>query len=196
MARKVEKEVHSVLTSVCGPGFETPGWLKRPGRIECRDQWQVIQNIYRALTGRELPDTMPPREWRKVDGVFRGPTGQYFIFELDEKQHFNQFRATTLSLYHRDTLLAFSRELWIKQCSLKRKLEGGGFSKPKPPLFPDANGRHQQRAYRDALTDLLPPQYDFAPTFRLADFEVSDWICAPDAEDRMAKLLAARLDRS
>ena len=195
MAREVEKAAHSVLTRVCGPGIETPGWLKRPGRIECRGQWQVIQNIYRALTGREPPDTMPPRERRTVDGVFRGPTGQLFIFELDEKQHFNHFRATTLSLYHPATPLAFSRDLWIKQCALKTKLEGGGFSRPKPPLFPDANGRHQQRAYRDALTDLLPSEYNFAPTLRLADFEVSDWICAPDAEDRMAMLLPARLDR-
>ena len=136
---------------------------------------------------------MPSRERRTVDGVLRGPDGRFFVFELDEKQHFNEFRRTTLTLYPETTPLAFSRELWIKQCALKRRLEGGGFARPRPPLFPGANGRHRQRAYRDALTDLLPPEYDFAPTFRLADFEIPDWIFGPDIEDHMSELLAGRL---
>lgn len=156
MAREAEKAAHALLTRICGPEIETPGWLKRSGRIECRNQWPLVEDIYRALTGRELPDIMPSRERRTVDGVFRGPDGRLFIFELDEKQHFNEFRKTTLTLYPEMAPLAFSRELWIKHCALKRKLEGGGFARPRPPLFPGANGRHRQRAYRDALTDLLP----------------------------------------
>ncbi len=192
MARETERAAHAVLTGICGPAIETPGWLRRPGRNECHSQWPLVQDIYRALTGRELPDTMPSRERRTVDGVFRGPDGRLFIFELDEKQHFNEFRATTLSLYPGTMPLAFSRDLWIKQCALKRKLEGGGFAKPRPPLFPGPNGRHRQRAYRDALTDLLPPAYDFAPTLRLADFEIRDWIFEPGAVDCLTALLAER----
>ena len=193
MARETEKAAHALLTRICGPGIETPGWLKRPGHVECRNQWPLIQEIYRALTGMELPDTMPSRERRTVDGVFRGSDGRPFIFELDEKQHFNEFRKTTLSLYPGTMPLAFSRELWIKQCNLKRRLEGGGFAKPRPPLFPGTNGRHRQRAFRDALTDLLPPEYDFAPPLRLADFEIRDWLFESDAEDRMTALLTERL---
>ena len=193
MARETEKAAHAALTRICGPEIGTPAWLKRPSRIECRSQWPLVQDIYRALTGRELPDTMPPRERRTVDGVFRGPDGRFFIFELDEKQHFNAFRATTLSLYPGTMPLTFSRVLWIERCVRKRKLESGGFARPKPPLFPGENGRHRQRAFRDALTDILPSEYDFAPTLRLADFEIVDWIIGPDAVDRMAVLLAERL---
>lgn len=74
----------------------------RPGRIECWSQWSLVQEIYRALTGYQLPGTMPPREWRRVDGAFRGTVGQAFIFELDEKQHYNEFRATTIGLYPKE----------------------------------------------------------------------------------------------
>ena len=196
MAREAEKAAHAVLTGVCGAEIETPGWLKRPGRLECRSQWPLVQNIYSALTGRELPDTMPPRERRTADGIFRAPDGRLFIFELDERQHFNEFRATTLSLYPRTMPLAFSPDHWFERCAQKRKLEGGSFAKPRPPLFPGTNGRHRQRAYRDALTDLLPSEYGFAPTLRLADFEILDWIFGPDATDRMTGLLAERLVRT
>ena len=72
MTRKIEKAAHVVLTDICGPEIGTPAWLMRPGRIECRSKWPLVREIYRALTECELPDTMPPREWRRVDGVFRG----------------------------------------------------------------------------------------------------------------------------
>ena len=193
MAQKIEKATHEDLTSICGPEFKTPNWLTRPGRLECRDQWPLVQEIYRALTGRQLPDSMPRRERRKVDGVFREPSGQKFIFELDEKQHFNEFRETTIGLYPESLQLGFSRDRWTEQCQKKKKLEGGGFAKPKPPLFPDENGRHRQRAFRDALTDILPLEFGFAPTIRLADFEVRDWMFGPDAVDHMGVLLAERL---
>lgn len=136
---------------------------------------------------------MPPREWRRVDGVFQGPSGRPFIFELDEKQHFNEFRAATLRLYPESIRLGFSKNSWIERCAQKRKLEGGGFAKPKPPLFPNENGRHQQRAFRDALADILPQEHGYAPTLRLADSEVRDWISEPGAVDRMAQLVADRL---
>ena len=193
MTRKIEKAAHVVLTDICGPAIGTPAWLMRPGRIECRSKWPLVREIYRALTECELPDTMPSREWRRVDGVFRGSGGQPFVFELDEKQHFNQFRSTTIDLYPEGIRLGFSRDLWIEQCLLKTKLEGGSFARPKPPLFPGANGRHRQRAFRDALTDILPAQHGFAPTLRLGDFEIRDWLFDADAADHMAALLTDRL---
>jgi len=53
----------------------------------------------------------------------------------------------------------------------KSRLEGGGFAKPRPPLFPGVNGRHRQRAYRDVLADLLPPLHGFLPRARIGYFE-------------------------
>ncbi len=193
MPRELEKAAHMILVDICGHPIPTPTWLLRPGRIECRGQWSLVCDIYNALTGLVLPDIMPPRESRRVDGVFYFE-GRSFIFELDEKQHFNEFRAKTLRLYPQDLRLAFSSDQWIGHCLKKGKLEGGGFAKPKPPLLPGANGRHRQRAFRDALADVLPSEYGFAPTLRLADFEVRDWIFGFDAADRMSKLLADRLN--
>lgn len=93
-----------------------------------------------------------------------------------------------------DTIrLGFSKDSWIDRCLQKRKLEGDGFKMPRPPLFPNENGRHQQRAFRDALADILPQEHGFAPTLRLADSEVRDWISEPGAVGRMAQLVADRL---
>ncbi len=196
MARKTEKLAYAILTQVCGPEIGTPAWLHRPGRHECLRQWSLVQEIYQALTGCLLPDTMPPRERRKVDGIFHGPSGRPFIFELDEKQHFKEFRAATLRLYPDTVLLGFSRDRWIERCMQKSSLEGGGFAKPRPPLFPGENGRHRQRAFRDALADVLPQEHGFAPTLRLADSEVRGWISEPGSADRMARLVADRLEEA
>ena len=165
----------------------------RPGQKECGSHWSLIQEIYHELTGGKLPDKMPSRERRKVDGVFQTTNNLCFIFELDEKQHFNAYRSVTLSLYPLNLLVGFSIDLWVKTCNNKSKLEGGGFAKPKPPLFPGENGRHRQRAFRDSLTDILPSEYGFLPTLRLADFEIRDWIYKPDAQDRMENLVRTRL---
>lgn len=69
----------------------------------------------------------------------------------------------------------------------------GGFGKPKPPLFPREGGRHRQRAFRDALCDILPPKHGFLPTLRIADFEVQEWLQTPNAPERMRALLDERL---
>ena len=192
MAREIEKAVHRVLTTIYGEDKGTPDWLKRPGRIECGSYLSLIQEIYHELTGGELSDEMPLREWRKVDGMFQ-TKGGLFIFELDEKQHFNAYRSKTLSLYPKNLLVGFSIDLWVKICNKKSKLEGGGFAKPRPPLFPGENGRHRQRAFRDSLTDILPSEYGLLPTLRIADFEIRDWIHESKAQDRMEKLVESRL---
>ena len=54
--------------------------------------------------------------------------------EFDEVQHFNRYRALTLRSYPSSARLAFPKRAWIEHCEVKRKLEGGGFGKPKPPL--------------------------------------------------------------
>lgn len=72
------------------------------------------------------------------------------------------------------------------------KLRGGGFGRPCPPLFTELGGRHSQCAFRDALADLMPKLYGWAPTLRIGDFEVTAWLHDDDAESRMAVLLGAK----
>lgn len=170
-----------------------PEWLLRPGRAECKRRWPLVQRLYTELTGLELPETMPPRERRQLDAILvrRGQPPR--VLEVDESQHFNEFRSQTLRAYPPSVKLAFPKQAWIAQGEAKRRLEGGGWGKPKPPLFPGEGGRHRQRAFRDALADVLPLAYGWAPTLRVGDFEVAGWLWAPDAERRMRALLVQRL---
>ena len=186
---KVLQLVHGVLGGVVEP---TPSWLLRPGIPECGDSWSLINRIYHNLTSMILPETMPIHERRRVDCVLKVDSSAPRIIEVDEKQHFNHYRARTLRLYS-DAPLAFDPEVWIKHSEARKRLETGGFGKPKPPLFPDDGGRHRQRAFRDALCDIVPLSHGFAPTLRIAYFEVLDWLTSSDAAKRMKDLLDRKL---
>jgi hypothetical protein len=43
------------------------------------------------------------------------------------------------------------------------------------------------------LADLMPLEHHYAPTLRIADFEVAPWICTREADPRMRQLLDERL---
>lgn len=190
MARELERAVIELVVRILGARIiPTPNWLIRPGREECGERWPLAQAIYRELTGLELPEVMRPVERREVDAVLAIDGQPARILEVDERQHFNEFRAQTLRHYVGSVPLAFDAAVWIERSDQKRRLEGGGFAKPKPPLFPGENGRHRQRAFRDALADILPPEHGLAPTLRIGDFEVKDWIFGSDSEGRMQGLL-------
>lgn len=195
MARELEQAVIARVREILGGVFVAlPGWLVRPGKVECGQQWPLVQELYADLTdGLVLPEVMRPVERRALDAILQQPGEPPRVLEVDETQHFNAYRARTLSLYANDVPLAFPADLWIERSKQKTKLEGGGFGKPKPPLFPGEGGRHRQRAFRDALCDILPPEYGFLPTLRIADFEVAAWLCMPDANARIKELLDHRL---
>jgi hypothetical protein len=194
MVRELERLVIGLVRDVYG-GRElaTPGWLQRPGRAETGRRWRVLQRIYHERTAMELPEVMPLRERRTVDCVLQRRGEAPRIVEFDEEQHFNRYRALTIRSYPRAAAAAFDRRAWLHACEAKRRLEGGGFGVPKPPLFPHDDGRHRQRAYRDALADLLPAAHGWLPTLRVADFEVVAWVYGRGARRRMEQLLAERL---
>lgn len=152
----------------------------------------LIRKIYNSLTEKDLPNEMPLRERRRVDCVLRMPNSARRIIEVDESQHFNHYRARTLGFYPADVRIAFDRNVWIGHSEAKKKLEGGGFARPRPPLFPGEGGRHRQRAFRDALADIVPQEHGFEPTIRIAYFEVEQWLNTNDAPKRMKELLGTR----
>lgn len=172
----------------------TPEWLVRPGRVECGPEWRRVRLIYRRLSGGlELPDIMAPRESRVVDGILGGRGLPWRIFEFDESQHFNVFRAVTLGLYPNDVELGYPKRVWAEASRRGQASQGGGFARPTP-LFRMAGGRHRQRAFRDTLADLLPRHHNWAPTFRIADFEVTPWIWERGAATRLARLIEERVE--
>jgi hypothetical protein len=182
--------VHSVYG---GKLLPTPEWLMRPGPAECGRRWPTAQAIYRELTGLDLPEMMPPRERRTVDAVLQKRGQPPRIVEFDETQHFNQYRAATLRRYPRTVTVAFPKQAWIERSLAKRRLEGAGFGRPRPPLFPGEGGRHRQRAFRDVLADIVPLSHGWLPTLRIADFEVEGWISGPKARRQIRALLADRV---
>ena len=195
MALELQNRVVEIVGDIYGGSIDDsmPEWLMRPGRRECARRWLLVKRIYSELTGMGLPDDMPLRERRQVDAILVKRSQPPRILEVDEVQHFNAFRAATLRAYPRSVRLAFPRAAWIAHSEEKKRLEGGGFGKPRPPLFPGEGGRHRQRAFRDSLADILPPAHGWAPTLRIGDFEVEDWIFGPRARSKMRALLAGRL---
>lgn len=195
MAGELERAIVALVQEILGAEcVAMPAWLLRPGKVECGKRWLLVQAIYADLTGgMVLPEVMRTVERRQVDCVLqrRGETPR--ILEVDETQHFNHYRAATLGFYANELPLAFPAAVWVERSEEKTRLEGGGFGKPKPPLFPGDGGRHRQRAFRDALCDILPPEHGYLPTLRIADFEVAAWLHAPGATKRMTALLDGRL---
>jgi len=188
----VQNRVLDLLDQVTGRPVvrETiPLWLVRPGRAEAGPLWEPVQKIYAGLTGMILPDVMRPVERRKVDGVFTDADGLSRVVEVDEDQHFSAHRAATFEHYPADAPVAFDPDQWKERSLSGIKLRGGGYARPCPPLFPEPGGRHLQRAYRDALSDLIPPVHGWAPTLRIGEFEVAGWLEAPDAVHQMRRLL-------
>lgn len=195
MALQVQRAVLSLVADCVDGSLHlsgvTPPWLKRPGPVECGARWSSVTAIYRRLTGAELPEEMPPRERRTVDAVLEMAHG-LCIVEVDESQHFTPSRALTLEMYPSDVLTSFDRGMWHERSLGGRRPPGGGFARPCPPLFPDPGGRHLQRAFRDALADLLPAEHGWRPTLRIADWEVAGWLASHEAVERMGGLLAAK----
>lgn len=195
MAKQLQNRVLALIEQTLATALTrevSPAWLNRPGRLECGATWDTVQSLYTDLTGQVLPDVMPPRERRSIDAVLTGADGVLRIVEVDEVQHFTPPRARTLALYPTDSATAFDEDTWASRSAAATKLRGGGWGRPCPPLFPKPGGRHLQRAFRDALADLLPRHHGWAPTLRIGDFEVQDWLHADDAADRMSALLSAK----
>jgi len=136
---------------------------------------------------------MPLRESRTVDGLIGGRGRVWQLVEVDESQHFNAYRSMTLRMYPKDLAVGFPTKTWIAAGGDRIPTAGGGWGAPKPPLFPMAGGRHRQRAFRDALADLLPELYGFGPTILIADLEVEPWIWHRGAAKRLRSLMDERL---
>jgi very-short-patch-repair endonuclease len=82
------------------------------------------------------------------------------IIEFDERQHFTLARAASLKAYPADAPVAFDRERWI---ALSEEIQAGDNS----PIY-----RDEQRAFYDAIRDIVAPQIGFKPVVRVFEEDV------------------------
>ncbi|SDP58131.1 hypothetical protein SAMN04487914_11840 [Arthrobacter sp. ok909] len=92
------------------------------------------------------------------------PTGT--MIEVDEIQHFTTFRMQTFAHYPQDTSLGFDSEEYLELCTMfRRKADTYRLNKAASAFVP--GGRQRQRAYNDALRDLVIPSMGMPPLVRV-----------------------------
>jgi len=82
------------------------------------------------------------------------------VVEIDEGQHFTAPRALALGLYDDDVSVAFSVERWVALSRTKDRHDNS------PPY------RDEQRAYYDAVRDVLVHANGLRPVVRLMEWEL------------------------
>jgi hypothetical protein len=116
------------------------------------------------------------------------------VLEVDERQHFTSSRMITLDFYIGRVQTAVDVAAWRRRCQeLGKREPGGGFARPCPPLFPDAGGRHRQRAFRDFLADALPLAHGWLATMRINDHEARTVLGAGDPSTQLVRLARGKI---
>jgi len=150
----------------------TQVWLPSyPQKEVFESCWSIISEIYSHLIDHnwtlderltQYEDQLRPGV-QKIDIYFHEPYN--FIFEFDEKQHFNQFRHRTLKHCHiyDDLLSNYTDYLaWNENVTINPGKSGYQKLKGFDPLFPPLlkgdkqDNRIRQRAFRDFLKDIIP----------------------------------------
>lgn len=164
-------------------------WLNQRGHFgtpaEADSVRVSLERIFAALGGD--PTAQRGKRLTPLPGDFvHEPSGT--LIEIDESQHFTSFRGITLSLYPAETPLGFSIEEYRDLCERWAPVSDR-YRASKPAVAFGPGGRQRQRAYHDALRDLVTPAMGRPPVLRVA---------APDrdgagAYERMRGLLHERL---
>jgi hypothetical protein len=147
-------------------------WLTRNGHLtpEIRDRLpsdvvKALDRILTALGGDAVTLAAKTRGAMSADFLLE-PHG--VVVEYDEIQHFTTARQKTLALYPPDTPLGFDLAAYGQLVKCWRARGDRGFAHKQAPEFPGDAGRQRQRAYFDALRDLVAPHFDDGLLIRIA----------------------------
>ncbi len=185
-------------------------WLPTyPRKVIFESCWSIVSDIYSHLIDHNwtLDERLTQYEdqlsssGQKIDIYFHEPYN--FIFEFDEKQHFNQFRHITLNhCYIYNDLLSNYPDYLSWNENVTKKPGKSGFQKLKgfDPLFPPLlkgdkqDNRIRQRAFRDFLKDIIPRCIiHLNPTVRVS-YHVTDKVVRDFTGDDLEKI-GEHLDR-
>jgi hypothetical protein len=147
-------------------------WLTRNGHLDPMVSEQVpsktrdaLDQILDALDGDVTALAAKTRGSSRVDFMLE-PRG--VVVEYDEVQHFTSARLRTLALYPPEASLGFDRAGYTALVKRWAALGDKGFAHKSAAEFPGPAGRQRQRAYLDALRDLVAPHFGNGPLIRVA----------------------------
>lgn len=102
---------------------------------------------------------------------------------MDEVQHFTTARLKSFEFYPPDSVLGFDMDEYRRLIVKWRAKGDSAFAHKVAPDFPNRGGRQAQRAYNDALRDLLAPTFTRLPVIRVP---------LPDRSPSVASVILAR----
>jgi hypothetical protein len=139
------------------PAGQSVIWLTQRGHIDVPDRFREVRasltSIFDVLGGN-LEAQSAKRSTPLPGDLLHVATGT--LIEVDEYQHFTSFRLMTLDLYPTGYPLGFDPDRYSDLCD-KWKVRADRYRafKAAPGFGP--GGRQRQRAYNDALRDLVAP---------------------------------------
>jgi hypothetical protein len=129
------------------------------------DVLETLEELHRSLGGDRQALARKNAAPLRPDLIIP-TTGQ--IVEVDEVQHFTSARQSSLRWYSPTFVLGFSVTDYRSLIDSWRARADAVFTRLWSPDFDFAGGRRAQRAYADALLDLLTPVFTGLPLLRLA----------------------------
>jgi len=143
-------------------------WLNQRGHLGLPEDLTavraVMESIFYALGG-DLVD-QGSKALTALPGDFMHVDSGTFI-EIDESQHFTSFRALTLGMYPANAVVGFDMDEYRRLCE-EWALRSDRYRRNKAARGFGMGGRQRQRAYHDALRDLVTPAMGHPPVIRVA----------------------------
>jgi hypothetical protein len=143
-------------------------WLNQRGHLGLPDKAlaavPAVNAIFEALDGIEVE--LAAKRVTALPGDFVHIESGVFV-EVDESQHFTSFRLATLDLYPEGTPLGFDLAEYKRLCR-EWAPRSDRYRRAKAAVGFGPRGRQRQRAYNDALRDLVTPAMGHPPVIRVA----------------------------
>lgn len=143
-------------------------WLNQRGHLGLPHKAVAViphmEAIFEVLDGVEVE--LASKRVTALPGDFFHVGSGVFV-EVDESQHFTSFRLATLGLYPEGTPLGFDLAQYERVCR-EWAPRSDRYRRDKAAVGFGPRGRQRQRAYNDALRDLVSPAMGRPPVIRVA----------------------------
>ena len=142
-------------------------WLNQRGHLAIPDAAAsvrgILDTIFISLGGHH--EEQNAKRLTSLPGDFIHVESGTFV-EVDESQHFTSFRLLSLELYPMNVPLGFDLVEYRALCRAWAE-RSDKYRKNKAAIGFGDGGRQRQRAYHDALRDLVAPEMGHPPVIRV-----------------------------